>query len=426
MKRVLLLATTTGYQIRSFGEAAQAVGAELMLATDRCDQLGDPWADRAIPVRFLDDQGLMDVAIAACVTQKPDAALAVGDQPTLLTARVNEALGLPGNPPDAAAKSRNKLQAREAFRSAGLLTPVYQVFSLRDSPALLAGQTTYPAVLKPLALSGSRGVMRVNDPEEFVAAFERLRALMTAPDILLERDAAHDAGLVESFVTGLEFAVEGVLTRETFQPFAIFDKPDPLDGPFFEETIYVTPSRQPASVQERIIAAVSRAARALGLRHGPVHAECRVNQDGVYVLEVAARPIGGLCAKSLRLERQGHPGTVASLEEVLLRHALGEDVSGYQRESRASAVMMIPIPARGVYRDVRGIAEARAVTGVDEVRITAKPDSLLIPLPEGRSYLGFIFAHAETPSDAERAVREAHAHLRFLIVREVPLARSGS
>ena len=180
MKRVLLLATTTGYQIRSFGEAARAVGAELMLATDRCDQLDDPWADRAIPVRFLDDQGLMDVAIAACVTQKPDAALAVGDQPTLLTARVNEALGLPGNPPDAAAKSRNKLQAREAFRSAGLLTPVYQVFSLRDSPALLAGQTTYPAVLKPLALSGSRGVMRVNDPEEFVAAFERLRALMTA------------------------------------------------------------------------------------------------------------------------------------------------------------------------------------------------------------------------------------------------------
>ena len=425
MKRVLLLATTTGYQIRSFGEAAQAVGAELMLATDRCDQLGDPWADRAIPVRFLDDEGLMGVAIAACVTQKPDAALAVGDQPTLLAARVNEALGLPGNPPGAAARSRNKLQARDAFRSAGLLTPFYQVFSLRDNPALLAGQTIYPAVLKPLALSGSRGVMRVNDPTEFVAAFERLCALMTAPDIRLERDAAHDAALVESFVPGLEFAVEGVLTRENFQAFAIFDKPDPLDGPFFEETIYVTPSRQPASVQGRIIAAVSRAARALGLRHGPVHAECRVNQDGVYVLEVAARPIGGLCAKSLRLERHGHPGTVASLEEVLLRHALGEDVSGYQRESRASAVMMIPIPARGVYRDVQGVAAAQAVIGVDEVRITVKPDSLLIPLPEGRSYLGFIFAHADTPSDAERAVREAHAQLRFLIVREVPLARSG-
>jgi len=425
VKRVLLLATTTGYQIRSFGEAAQAVGAELMLATDRCDQLGDPWADRAIPVRFLDDEGLMGVAIAACVTQKPDAALAVGDQPTLLAARVNEALGLPGNPPGAAARSRNKLQARDAFRSAGLLTPAYQVFSLSDNSALLAGQTIYPAVLKPLALSGSRGVMRVNDPTEFVAAFERLCALMTAPDIRLERDAAHDAALVESFVPGLEFAVEGVLTRENFQAFAIFDKPDPLDGPFFEETIYVTPSRQPASVQGRIIAAVSRAARALGLRHGPVHAECRVNQDGVYVLEVAARPIGGLCAKSLRLERHGHPGTVASLEEVLLRHALGEDVSGYQRESRASAVMMIPIPARGVYRDVQGVAAAQAVTGVDEVRITVKPDSLLIPLPEGRSYLGFIFAHADTPSDAERAVREAHAQLRFLIVREVPLARSG-
>ena len=422
MKRVLLLATTTGYQIRSFGEAAHAVGAELMLATDRCDQLDDPWADHAIPVRFLDDDRMMDVAIAACVAQKPDAVLAVGDQPTLLAARVNEALGLPGNPPAAATKSRNKRQAREAFKSADLMTPVYQAFSLRDSSALLAGQIHFPAVLKPLALSGSRGVMRVNDAAEFVAASQRLRALMAAPDIRLERDSAHDAALVESFVPGLEFAVEGVLTNGAFQLFAIFDKPDPLDGPFFEETIYVTPSRQPASVQEAIIAAVSRAAQALGLRHGPVHAECRVNANGIWILEVAARPIGGLCAKSLQFERQDDSATVASLEEVLLRHALGEDVSRYRRESRASAVMMIPIPVRGVYRDVQGVAAARAVPGVDDVRITAKPDSLLIPLPEGRSYLGFLFAHGESAADAERAVRAAHAELRFAIVREVPLA----
>ena len=425
MKRVLLLATTTGYQIRSFGEAALAAGAELMLATDRCDHLDDPWADRAIPVRFLDDNRMMDVAIAACVAQKPDAVLAVGDQPTLLAARVNETLGLPGNPPVAAAKSRNKREARDAFKRAGLLTPAYQTFSLPDSSAPLAEEIPYPAVIKPLALSGSRGVMRINNPAELVAAIERLRALMGAPDIRLEQDAAHDKALVESFVPGLEFAVEGVLTHGTFHPFAIFDKPDPLDGPFFEETIYVTPSRQPSSVQEAIVTAVARAAQALGLRHGPVHAECRVNNDGVYVLEVAARPIGGLCAKSLRFERQGDFGTFASLEEVLLRHALGEDVSGYQRESRASAVMMIPIPVRGVYRDVQGVAAARGVPGVDDVRITAKPDSLLIPLPEGRSYLGFIFAHAQTAADAEHALRAAHAELRFAIVREVPLAKSG-
>ena len=415
MKRVLLLSTTTGYQLRSFGEAASAVGATLTLATDRCDQLDDPWSDHAIPVRFHDDPRAVDAAIASCAAERPDAVLAVGDRPTLLAARLNAALGLPGNPPAAAARSRNKLQAREAFRRAGLLVPEFQAVSLLDDPAALAAETTYPAVLKPLALSGSRGVMRVNDARDFVSAFERLRALMMSPDIRIEREAAHDAALIEQFIAGAEYAVEGVLTRGAFQPFAIFDKPDPLDGPFFEESIYLTPSRQPPAVQDAIVDAVSRAARALGLFHGPIHAECRVNDSGVFLLEVAARPIGGLCSKALRF------GAEVSLEEVLLRHAFGEDVRPYQRESRASGVMMIPIPQRGILRGVEGVDAARSVVNVDEVQITAKEDTLLVPLPEGRSYLGFIFAHGDDAASVEQTLRQSHAYLRFVIEREVPL-----
>ena len=392
-----------------------------MLATDRCDQLDDPWADHAVAVRFLDEPQTLAAAIAAAVEQKPDAVLAVGDQPTVLAAHINEALGYLGNPPAAAGRSRNKLQAREAFRQAGLPTPDFRAVSLHDDPDLLAADVRYPAVLKPLALSGSRGVIRVNDRAECVAAFNRLRALMTAPDIRLERDAAHAGALIESFVPGLEFAVEGVLTDGAFQPLAIFDKPDRLDGPFFEETIYVTPSRQSPLVQRRILDAVVAAAGALGLRHGPVHAECRVNDQGVYVLEVAARPIGGLCAKSLRFERAGQHGGAAPLEEVLLRHALGGDISGYRREARASAVMMIPIPSRGIFRGVYGVENARAIAGVDSVQITAKPDTLIVPLPEGRSYLGFIFAHGDGAAEAEQALRAAHAQLRFLVDREVPV-----
>jgi formate-dependent phosphoribosylglycinamide formyltransferase (GAR transformylase) len=421
MKRVLLLATTTGYQIRSFGDAARAVGATLMLGTDRCDQLDDPWADHAVAVRFIEEPQSLRQSVSACLAEHPDAVLAVGDRPTLLAAHVNAALQLPGNPPTAATRSRNKLQTREALQRAGLPSPEFQVFSLRDDPAALATRAGYPAVLKPLALSGSRGVIRVNDAAEFVAAFERLRELMASPEIRLERDAAHDAALVERFVPGAEFAVEGVLTRGAFQLLAIFDKPDPLDGPFFEETIYVTPSRQPAAVQQRIVDAVAAAAAALGLRHGPVHAECRVNQTGVYVLEVAARPIGGLCARCLRFDRPGLVPAQVSLEEVLLRHAIGQNVTGYRRERRASAVMMIPIPGRGILRAVRGMEEARAVPGVDGLQITAQQDALLIPLPEGHRYLGFIFASGEDAAAAERALRDAHARMEFVIDREVPL-----
>jgi len=423
VKRVLLLATTTGYQIRSFGEAARAVGASLMFASDRCDQLDDPWADHAIPVRFSDDARTADGLLAALADRRPDGLIAVGDRPTVLLAQLSSALGLPGNPPEAAVRSRNKLEARAAFRRAGLPTPEFVAASLNDDAETLAAAAPYPAVLKPLALSGSRGVIRVNDPRDFVIAFNRVRTLMLASvDIRMERDVAHDALLIESFVPGVEFAIEGLLTQGVFEPLAIFDKPDPLDGPFFEETIYVTPSRQPATEQQRIVAAVADAARALGLHHGPIHAECRVNEDGVYVLEVAARPIGGLCSKSLRFVPPDGPTATVTLEEVLLRHALGEDVGGFRRETRASAVMMIPIPGRGVFRGVHGVEEASRVDGVDGIQITAKRDALLIPLPEGRSYLGFIFARAGDPVGAERAVRNAHAQLRFDVEREVPLA----
>ena len=421
MKRVLLIATTTGYQLRSFGEAARAVGATLMLATDRCDQLDDPWSDRAIPVRFGGEPESLAAATAACSRERPDAIVAVGDRPAVLAAHLTAALGLEGNPVAAAARSRNKLQAREAFLRAGLPTPDFAVVSLHDDPVLLASQTVYPAVLKPLALSGSRGVMRVNDSAEFADAFGRLRTLMMSPDIRIERDAAHDAALIESFIPGDEFAIEGVLTRGDFQLFAVFDKPDPLEGPFFEESIYLTPSRQPPAVQQAIVSAVARAARALDLRHGPIHAECRVNPSGVYVLEVAARPIGGLCARALRFERVSAAPGLVSFEEVLLRHALGEDVRAYRREPAASGVMMIPIPQRGVFRGVEGVEAARRFANIDDVRITAKEGTVLVPLPEGHSYLGFIFAHADDTTTVERALRGAHAQLRFAIEREVPV-----
>jgi hypothetical protein len=243
-----------------------------------------------------------------------------------------------------------------------------------------------------------------------------VRTLMAQPDVRVERDLLHSMLLVESFIPGREYAVEGVLTNGVLQQFAIFDKPDPLDGPFFEETIYVTPSREAPAVQGAIESAVAGGAAALGLRHGPIHAECRVNEAGVHLLEVAARPIGGICSKSLRfVSARGE----ASLEEVLLRHALQEDVTGFVRERRASGVMMIPIPHRGVYKSVSGERDARAVPDIVDVQITAKPDATVIPLPEGKSYLGFIFARADTPLAVEQALRAAHAKLHFTIDREI-------
>jgi len=424
VRRVLLVATTTGYQIRSFGQAAEKLGVRLVFASDRCDQLEDPWWDQAIPVRFHDEARSVDAVVRACADRPPEGIVAVGDRPVVLAAELARALGLPGHPPAAAAVSRNKLATRRALRAAGLLTPWFEPVPIDADIAGLARRLRYPAVVKPLALSGSRGVMRVDDEPECRAAFDRLRRLLQSPDVQVERDAAHDQALVESFIPGLEYAVEGLLDRGTLRVLAVFDKPDPLDGPYFEETIYLTPSAAPADTQARITAAVDAAGRAMGLHHGPIHAECRVNGSDVYVLEVAARPIGGLCSRALRfqetggLARSGSPDLI-SLEELLLRHAIGEDVSIYTRETAAAGVMMIPIPRRGIYRRVDGIEAARAVSGVEDVRITTKPDACVVPLPEAKSYLGFIFARGEEPAAVESALRSAHGRLRFVIDRDV-------
>ncbi len=409
--RVLLLSATTGYQLRSFADAADRVGVDLVYATDRCHQLDDPWRDRAIAVRFHEEGRSLDLIAAEARRAPFQAVLAVGDRPTVLAARAAERLGLPGNSPDGAAASGNKRETRVRCAAAGLRVPWHVIVPIATPGTDVARdpRVNFPCVVKPLGLSGSRGVIRADTPEALARAVDRVRALLERPDVRAARTGLEDSLLVEGFIPGHEYAVEGVLTSGSLQVFAIFDKPDPLDGPFFEETIYVTPPLLEASARDAIGATIARAAAAIGLSHGPIHAELRVDPSGPAVLEIAPRPIGGLCSKVVRF------ADGASLEDVLLRHALGEDVSGVCRESSAAAVMMIPIPRRGVLKRVDGEADARALEGIEDVRITAKSGQLLEPLPEAGSYLGFIFARGSTPRAAESAVREAHTRLSFTI-----------
>ncbi len=418
MKRVLILATTTGYQTRMFGAAAERQGIDLIYATDRCDQLDDPWRDGAIAVRFHEESRSVDAVLSALGSRPIHGILAVGDRPTVMAARLARSLNLPGHSPDAAAAARDKRLAREKFRAGGLLVPHSVAVSMRAEPATVLPQVRFPAVLKPTVLSGSRGVIRADDVDGFTAAFERIRRVLQSPDVVEMRDADAETIQIEEYIPGAEFALEGLLDRGRLRTIALFDKPDPLDGPFFEETIYVTPSRANAGILTQIETAVTRAAQSLGLQHGPVHAEVRFNSKGPYVLEVAARPIGGLCAKTLRFEQRGER---IGFEDLLLLHAAGEPVHGWRREHLSSAVMMIPIPRSGTLRGVDGVQAAGAVPYVDEIEITAKIDQQLLALPEGSSYLGFIFARASTPADAEGAVREAHARLRFTIDPLLPM-----
>jgi biotin carboxylase len=406
--RLLLFAATTGYQIRVFAEAARRLDVDLTLATDRCHVLEDPWGDRAIPVRFGDTQASLE----ALRGRRFDAVAAVGDGPAVLAADVADALGIPFHPRAAVRACHDKYLARQLFDAAGLPVPLFFRVALADGPEVAARRAPYPCVLKPLGLSGSRGVIRANDADEFRTAFARIKPL-------LAREPRSPYLQVEAYIPGREFAVEGIVTHGAARVLAIFDKPEPLEGPFFEETIYVTPSREAAVAQESMREAVERAVRALGLYHGPFHAELRFNESGVWMLEVAARPIGGLCSKALRF------GDGMPLEELVLRHAIGEDIATLRLADAASGVMMIPIPRGGVYEGAAGMNDARAVEGVDDVIITAKAGQMLVPLPEGASYLGFIFARGADPAKVERDLRRAHAQLSFRIATALPTFGGG-
>jgi biotin carboxylase len=418
--RILLLSATTGYQLRSFNDAAAGLGIDLVFATDRCHTLDDPWQDAAVPVRFHEEDDSLERILEAAEAGAFSGVVAVGDRPTLLAARAAQAMGLPGNPPAAVQDASSKLGSRRRFAAAGLITPWFMVVPEEQGADAVARdpRIAYPCVVKPTGLSGSRGVIRADDPAQCATAIRRVRALLERPDLRRAARPPLRQLIVEGFIAGTEYAIEGLLSNGRLQPLAIFAKPDPLDGPFFEETLYVTPPDLDAGHQRSIVDVVQRAVAALGLRHGAVHAECRVTAgQSVVMLEIAPRPIGGLCSRVLRfVPAAAVPAApLISLEELLLRHALQEDVTGWRRETQAAAVMMIPIPGRGHLRRVDGEEAARSVANVEAVRITARRDQLLEPLPEAGSYLGFIFARAGAAADAEQAVREAHRRLSFIV-----------
>lgn len=409
MSRILLLLPTTSYRTKDFIAAAERLGAEVTVASERANVLADKNPEGLLALSFLQPERAAAEAAEYSNRFPIDAVIPVDEDTAVVAASIAQALGLAHNSVESARAARDKFVMRELLARANVPIPSYKLFHLDTDPSDVTHALDYPVVVKPLFLSTSRGVIRANGPDEFLAALRRIEALLSQPEIAAKGGDVARKVLIERFIPGREVALEGLLTHGRLRVLAIFDKPDPLDGPFFEETIYVTPSRLHREVQLAIEKAAADAARALGLLEGPVHAELRVNREGVWLIEMAARSIGGLCSRTLRF------GAGLALEDLILRHAIGMDIEPVERESRPAGVMMIPIPRAGVLREIHGLNEARAAPDIEEVTITAHITQQLVPVPEGAAYLGFIFARAETPEQVEAALRKSHSQLEFVI-----------
>lgn len=403
MPRVLFLVPSATYRIADFLAAARSLGVDVVVGGEERHVLGDVMGHTALHVP-LDDAEEAAAAIVAHDALAPlDAVVAVDDRGTVAAARASQRLGLRHNPPDAVAAARDKLVMRRRLDAAEVPQPTFAVVAPGDGDEAVAGAARtvgLPCVVKPTTLSASQGVLRADTVEGAVCTVARVRRIAACAGV--------DPGsplLLERFVPGPEVAVEGLLVDGELEVLAVFDKPDPLDGPAFAETIYVTPTRLAAQDTDAVIAAAASACRALGLAHGPVHAEIRVRAGRASVIEVAARTIGGLCARTLSFS------TGRTLEQIVLTHALGGAVTDVRREAGGSGVLMLPITRAGVLQRVAGRAAAMGVPGITDVQITIPPGRRVVPAPEGDRYLGFVFARAHDPAGAERALRQAHAVL---------------
>jgi hypothetical protein len=398
--RILFLTTVRSYRLDAFREAAQRLAVNISVGIDLPPEIASHWSD-ALTVNFGDVEASVARIVEFAADNPLNAILSVDDSGSTLAAAASAALGLPHNDPAATEAARNKYVMRSRLRDAGLPVPWFRQLMTSDDPGLVGPQLSYPCVIKPLNLNGSRGVMRVNSPEEFVTASRRLASL-------LSRSSENSQPfLVEGFMPGFEVALEGILDKGALKVLALFDKPDPLDGPFFEETIYVTPSRLPGEVQAAIASTTAAAASALGLTTGPIHAELRIDGLDVWIVEIAGRSIGGLCSEVLRF------GVDASLEELIIRQAAGRPLGDTSRRDLAAGVMMIPIQFTGLLREIDGLDDAESVALVERIEITARLNYPLTPLPEGDSYLGFIFARGDSPDEVELALRQAYSCLAF-------------
>jgi biotin carboxylase len=410
MTRVLLLVPTRTYRTGDFMAAAERLGVDVVVGSERRNAL-ESLSDSGTLQVDLGDPARGAATIVEYARERPlDAVVGVDDGSTLVASAAAAALELPHNEFEAVQASRDKSVARARFAAAGLPTPRHIVVEADADPSAIlgAGEVRFPCVIKPIDLSSSQGVIRADDAESFEIAFERVATIVRSPAVCPPGTAPQKL-IVEDFVPGPEVAVEGLIRGGELEILAVFDKPDPLDGPFFEETIYVTPSRLAPETLDSLETATRAAVGALGLTEGAIHAEFRLGAGGPWVLEVAARSIGGLCARTLRF------GAGLMLEELILRGAASMALPSHDRVDTAAGVMMLPIPRAGILDAVRGIAEARAVPGIDGLEITIRGGATVVPLPEGDRYLGFLFARGDTPAAVETALRVAHARLDVVI-----------
>lgn len=401
-KRLLLISHHNSYRIASYIKAAKNLSLDVTIASQGKHSLVTEVAD-GLHVNFDDTESALKEIIKEN-NKKPFAGILGSDDQTVeLAAQAAKVLHLPHNPPEAAQYSHRKDLARAKLTLADRNVPFHCLLNLTKPIKNQIIDLPLPCVVKPLNMSASRGVIRVDNTEQLKVACERLRPILADSPNIFEQTHI----LIEAYIDGIEIAYEGYLQNKKLNTITIFDKPDQLTGPYFAETIYVTPSSLDNDLQLAIKMEIEKSCKAYGLVTGSIHAECRIDKNNkVWILEIASRTIGGDCARILDNNNY-------SLEEMAILLSIGKNIT-IKKSKKARAVMMIPIKQKGLLKRVEGLSLANKVKHIDSIDIIINQGHELIPLPEGNQYLGYIFSSADTSEKATEAIRMAYDILTFI------------
>lgn len=399
LKKLLVILPANTYRAQRFLEAARKLGVDVFIATDSDFSPPDPSNSVIDGISFCDPKEAGRQIADIIRHQGPMSVLAVDEAAVEVAEWTRVALGLIDHPNSGILATRDKRELRQRLRENNISQPkTFDILELEQG----RGEIPFPVVVKPSKGSGSIGVTKAQNQQELT------KSLITVQDVIAKMTISNQCIVVEEYIPGVEFAVDILVTDGKLHVLVIFEKPDPLVGPFFAETIYVTPPHLTDSQLEALHSVIQKCIRALSINNGPLHLELRLTSANDWVpIDIASRSIGGNCSNALAFASN------TSLEELIIQNALGLEVINTQRERRASGVYMIPAETLGTLVAVHGVEAALKVRFVEDIQITVKPGTKTVPLPFDNQYLGFIFAKAPGAKTVEKALRTARALLEI-------------
>ena len=369
MKKLLLVIPENSYKSNDFVVAAEKLGIDFLIITDS-EQVSSKFSDTVIINKFDAELNKNNLKKLKDVTH----VLPVDHSALKFSGYLVDLLEVKGNKLESINLSMNKYESRKIFNSLLDIKVNNEIIKNIDDVNTFINKNG-TSVLKPIYGTASKSVLKINNVEKNKEQIEKLM-----------QDCFDQDLVIEEYIDGKEYALEGTIINSELKKIVIFDKPVEYKHPYFEESIYITPSELSSEAEKRVVSIVDKACKKIGLEDGPVHVEFKINENQIFIIEINPRMIGGLCSRCLSFGL-----FKVSLEEIILHAFMNNELKNIELLNNYVGVLMIPTPKSGKFISINK-EELEKIPNISNVEITVPEGSDLLEPPYGDKYLGFAFS----------------------------------